>query len=134
MSANIEVVNNVNTRFTNAGDSDLCMYTDVSTQKIQLGVVLNQPSQMTIMSNLVAVNSKLGVGKSNPSYTLDVAGDVNFSGILRQGGAAYVGSQFTTSNYGVGTSNYVYLNGSNVVIGSNAGFSSNVLTVKGYNS
>ena len=56
---------------------------------------------------------RLGVGVSAPAYTLDVGGDLNFSGTLRQGGAPYVGSQWsnTTSN--------VFLLGSNVGIGKN---------------
>ena len=57
---------------------------------------------------------RLGVGTSAPAYTLDVGGDINFSGTLRQGGAAYVGSQW--SNTGAN----VYLVGSNVGLGTSA--------------
>ena len=60
------------------------------------------------------VMSNVGIGKSNPGFALDVTGDVNFTGTLRQGGTAYVGSQWSnnstnvfllSSNVGLGTSN-----------------------------
>ena len=61
--------------------------------------------------------SNIGIGKSNPAFNLDVAGNVNFSGTLNQGGVPYVGSQWTTgsssniyymSNVGIGVSNPSY--------------------------
>jgi hypothetical protein len=47
-------------------------------------------------------NSRLGVATVDPGYTLDVAGDINFTGTLRQNGTAFSGggggsSQWTTS-------------------------------------
>jgi hypothetical protein len=42
-------------------------------------------SIMTIKSNNV------GIGNTNPSYTLDVTGDINFTGTLRQNGTAFAG-------------------------------------------
>lgn len=59
-------------------------------------------------------NGRLGLGVAAPAYPLDVLGDINFSGTLRQGGAAYVGSQW--SNTGAS----VYLLGSNVGLGTSA--------------
>ena len=61
--------------------------------------------------------ASVGVNKPNPSYTLDVSGDVNFSGTLRQNGNVFTGgggAQWTTAgstiyytlgNVGVGTNN-----------------------------
>ena len=62
-------------------------------------------------------NGLLGIGNSNPKFPLDVNGDINFSGILRQSGIAYVSSQW--SNAGP----TIFAIGSNVAIGkSNATF------------
>ncbi len=41
--------------------------------------------------------SRVGIGLSNPSYTLDVSGDINFTGSLLQGGSAFQGSKWSTS-------------------------------------
>lgn len=106
-TGNIEIVNNINTRFTNASDCDLCIYTETSNQKIHLGNTQGGLSKVSISTQGV------GVGVSNPSYALDVSGDVNFSGVLRQGGIQYKGSQWTTT----ASSNAIYLNSSNVGIG-----------------
>jgi len=46
----------------------------------------------------IGSNLYLGVGKTNVIYPLDVAGDVNFTGILRSNGVPYVGSQWSSSN------------------------------------
>jgi hypothetical protein len=53
----------------------------------------------------------VGVGNSNAAYKLDVSGDINFTGILRQNGTAYVGSQWSNN------STNVFVTGSNVGIG-----------------
>ena len=53
----------------------------------------------------------LGIKKNNPIYPLDVAGDLNFDGILRKGGVPYVGSQWSNN------SSNVFLMSSNVGIG-----------------
>jgi hypothetical protein len=55
----------------------------------------------------------IGIGKSNPSYPLDVVGDLNFTGQLRKNGALYIGSQWSNS------ATSVFLLGSNVGIGNN---------------
>lgn len=57
-------------------------------------------------------NGQLGIGTTVPSYKLDVAGDINFTGSLRQSGTVLnAGSQWTSSGANI------YINGSNVGIG-----------------
>ena len=41
--------------------------------------------------------SRVGIGMSNPSYTLDVDGDINLSGDFYQGGSPFVSSLWTSS-------------------------------------
>ena len=79
-------------------------------------------SQFTTSSDNTSVyiqNSNLGIGKTNPSYPLDVTGSINFTGNLLQNGTSFKTSQFTTSsdntsvyiqnsNIGIGLSNPVY--------------------------
>ena len=89
--------------------NDFIFYVGQSNQNIAFGVS-NQVPTMTIHGNNV-----VGIANSNPLYTLDIGGDLNFSGRLMQKGAPYVGSQFSNmaacnvvlmnSNLGIGTSN-----------------------------
>lgn len=69
-------------------------------------------------------NGRMGIMNSNPGYTVDVSGDINFTGALYQnnvlfssggGGGGSVSSQWTTGGGGV-----VYIMNSNVGIGINA--------------
>jgi hypothetical protein len=62
-------------------------------------------------SNIFALApSNVGIGKSNPAFALDIVGDLNFTGTLRQGGTPYIGSQWSNN------STNVFLMGSNVGI------------------
>ena len=89
-----------------SGSNDVLVFASTSNQNIVFGTSNNS-------NLLVRINSNgfVGVGLSNPGFRLDVLGDLNFSGVLRQGGVPYVGSQWSNS----GTS--VFLLGSNVGIG-----------------
>ena len=80
--------------------------------------------------------SRVGIGKSNPSYTLDVDGDINLSGDFYQGGSPFVSSLWTSSgtdlyynsgsvgisnaapdhDLSVGSNLYVHDTGSNVLV------------------
>ena len=100
--------------FTNASNNDFLFYTQTSGQNIHIGTTSNNPAQILVTSNSTVFSSNVGIGKSNPAFTLDVLGDINFSGIFRQGGVPYIGSQWSnsaatvfllTSNVGIGKSN-----------------------------
>ena len=60
------------------------------------------------------VIGKVGIGTTNAQYSLDVVGDINFSGILREDGNQFIASRWTSgdgseiyrlSNVGIGTTN-----------------------------
>ena len=60
------------------------------------------------------VIGKVGIGTTNAQYSLDVFGDINFSGILREDGNQFIASRWTSgdgseiyrlSNVGIGTTN-----------------------------
>ena len=58
---------------------------------------------------------EVGIGTTNPQYTLDVLGDINFTGTFRQNGSPFVASRWTagdgndiyklTGDVGIGTTN-----------------------------
>jgi hypothetical protein len=64
---------------------------------------------------IYASNTNMGIGVTNPSFKLDVGGDINISGQFYQGGSPYVSSQWitranniyypNTGYVGIGTSN-----------------------------
>jgi len=80
------------------------------------------PVTITDKTNMIktftATSSGLvGIGKSNPAYNLDVVGDINLTGTLRQNGTSFVGGVgwaastsniYSNSNIGIGTSNPSY--------------------------
>lgn len=61
--------------------------------------------------NMSSSNANLGIDNSNPTFKLDVNGDINFAGSLYQNGQRYIGSQW--SNVG----SNVFILGSNIAIG-----------------
>ena len=87
---------------SDASVGDLSFYTSSSNQRFLFGVS-NNPAVMAITSSNISMTKPV-----------DVAGDINFTGILRQGGLPYVGSQWSNnssnvfilnSNIGIGKSN-----------------------------
>ena len=58
------------------------------------------------------VSGNLGVGTTNPQYSLDVSGDINLSGTFRQNGSQFVASRWTS-----GTGNDIYRLSGDVGIG-----------------
>ena len=52
---------------------------------------------------LDTTNDRVGINSSTPGYTLDVQGDINFTGIFYQDGEQFVSSKWTT---GAGTTIY----------------------------
>lgn len=58
-SASVEVVKSGQTRFNNAVDGDMAIYTNAATQKIHVGTLLGGTSALTIANAQVQVNSNL---------------------------------------------------------------------------
>jgi len=97
----------------------------------------SQPLQVT---GGAYVSGDLGIGTTNPQYKLDVVGDINFSGILREDGNQFIASRWTSgsgtdiyriSNVGIGTT----IANTRITIGGTTGlsFSDNNIRI-GYRS
>ena len=81
-----------------------------TTQSGQFRWLTNDSSAWAEQMRLI--NGKLGIGKTNPSYKLDVTGDINFTGTLRKNGTEYGGG---SSVWSESSNTAVYAN--NVEIG-----------------
>jgi hypothetical protein len=57
---------------------------------------------------------KVGIGTTVPLYTLDVRGDISFTGTLYQNGGEFVTSRWRTDSVGVSTQKSVGINTSGV--------------------
>jgi len=107
----IELASNNGDFFTNSLTDDVMVRPQYATQRILLGTSNGAVAPFVVTSNAV------GILTTNPAYTLDVAGNVNFTGTLNQNGAPYIGSQWSnnasnvfllSSNVGIGKSNPAY--------------------------
>ena len=101
--------------------NDVLIMSTNSNQSIAFGS--SNTSNVTMM---ISSNGFVGIGKSNPAFALDLIGDLNFTGALRQGGTAYVGSQWSNN------STNVFLLGCNVGIG--ASNATEGLDIRGLNA
>ncbi len=131
MPVDIKVAGKSNYMFSNVNIGDLIFaFSNPTTpvSGVHFGVLGNSNPIFSVTSSntyfggcnnrIVFVNNKIGVNNSNPQYSLDVIGDVNLTGILRQNGTFYQSSQFSslsnnvylaaTSNLGIGLSNPQY--------------------------
>ena len=78
-----------------------------------LRIVNGEKWMYTGESNIAYTQGSVGIGVSDPQYTLDVGGDINLSGSFYQGGSPFVSSLWTDggdslyyrSNVEVGTGN-----------------------------
>ena len=87
----------------------MAKYNSNRQKNLKIGIV-----SYTEDKTVLEVTGKVGIGTTNPQYSLDVAGDINFSGILREDGNQFVASRWTSgdgseiyrlSNVGIGTTN-----------------------------
>ena len=81
-------------------------------QQLNNGNVISAVTSSGSTALIVTGGGNVGVGKTNPSYAMDINGDLNFSGTFRQNGTPYIGSQWTgtstlyfVGNVGINTNN-----------------------------
>ena len=90
---------------------------DVSATASQINAGYNGVGGALYLNNLsngpVIIGSNLGIGKA-PAYSLDVAGDINYGGVLRKSGVAV---NLTGANIWTANGATAYIMGSNIGIG-----------------
>jgi hypothetical protein len=113
-ACHIELATSNNHFFTGSIQDDIIIRPQFATQNIILGTSNGQLPTLTVTSN------NIGVRTTTPTYTLDVNGDINFSGSLYNAGVPFsVGGQsqwsnnnsnvfILNSNVGIQTSNPEY--------------------------
>lgn len=88
----IEVASSNGFYFTDTRNNDFLVRTTHSDQRVLLGTLPGKSSALAVESNVVTVNSNLvvmqhlGVGTSNPTYQLEVAGNMNITGDIFKSG------------------------------------------------
>lgn len=105
--------------------------TTVLTNGVAIGLFASVGSSNTIaLGGTGAYAVKVGVGKTTPTYTMDVAGDINITGNLYRNGTLISGTGATVYFGGVVVSSGSLSNGGYLAIGANANTSgSNAVTI-----
>jgi hypothetical protein len=75
------------------------------------GVTTSTGTGSVVLSNAPSFTGNVGIGTDDPSHTLDVVGDINFTGSLLSNGTSFTGSKWTSAG-----NNISYVSG-NVGIG-----------------
>jgi hypothetical protein len=104
-----ELASNDGDYFTNSITDDVMIRAQYPTQDILIGPS-NGVSTMLITSNSVAIR------KATAAYTLDVGGDINFTGGLFSNGTPFVGGGGGVSSQWSNSGANVFITGSNVGI------------------
>jgi hypothetical protein len=101
--------------FSDTTTDDFVIRTQFPSQKVLIGANTGSNSGLALtQSNAYFNGGFVGIATSNPQFTLDVNGDINYSGAIRRNGLNIEGSQFNNyssnvfvldSNLGVRTSN-----------------------------
>jgi sugar lactone lactonase YvrE len=130
----VDMVNNPGA-FANISPSNLIATSNSSYSNDLLGLNFYSSNYFRFMggsneSVRIQPNSFVGVGKTNSSYTLDVIGDINLSGILRSNNSPYTNSQWSNNTSNVYILSNIGINKSNpsvtLDILGNANISSNI--------
>lgn len=101
--------------FTNTKITDILIYAESNSQVLRFGNSNTTTEYLVMTSNVSYFTNNLGIGKTTPAYNLDVAGDINFTGTLRQNGTAYAAPGGESTQWTSSGAN-VYITGSNVGI------------------
>lgn len=96
--------------FTNAVTDDFIIHTTVQDQRLLLAASSNGQAAVIVTSNAVGINTS-----NSPQFTLDVLGDINFTGKLYQGSSEMITSRWSSNN----TLSNIYKEDGRVTIGSN---------------
>ena len=120
--ANMVLAYSNNSVLQGARSNDMLIASTNSNQNIVFG-----SSNTSNLFMKIASNAFIGIGKSNPAYTIDINGSMNLTGVLRQNGAPYVASQQWSSN-----ASNVYIASSN--IGINSSNASEGIDIQGVNA